>query len=325
MEQSIPNKRNSFINLIKNSRAFALLIIIAVILLVVSLIYPKTFGTWENFSTILLNMSAESMILIAMTILLISGEIDLSLGSIMVLGAITCGMLMIRYDIPIYLSILITLSISLIIGLINGLIVAKLQVTSFIATLATGMIYLGIAIKLAGTGWTNFPDQLFKALGQEKLFSLQLPVYYMIIAVALFAFLIARTRYFRQYYYIGGNQKAAGLSGINIVKSKIVAFMLAALLSSISGIISAMRFNSAIPSVGAGVELRAVTAAVVGGVSFTGGSGTILGAAFGALFIAVLNNALAAAKVSPDLQYCVTGVVLILAIVTNIVASKKKQ
>jgi ribose transport system permease protein len=270
-------------------------------------------------------MSAEAMILIAMTLLLINGEIDLSLGSIMVLGAIFCGMLMIRYNAPMWVAILAPLALSLLLGWINGVIVAKLQVTSFIATLATGMIYLGVAIKLAGTGWTNFPDPMFQTLGQARMLTLQLPVYYMIVVVAIFAFLVARTRYFRQYYYIGGNQKAASLTGINISRTKIVAFMLAAFLSCIAGIVSAMRFNSAIPSVGAGVELRAVTAAVVGGVSFTGGAGTVLGAAFGALFISVLNNALTAVKVSPDLQYCVTGVVLILAIVIDIAASKKKR
>lgn len=318
-------KRFSFLAFIKKSRALVLFIIILLIFLVVALLLPDTFGTWDNVTTILLNMSAESMILVVMTLLLISGEIDLSLGSIMVFGAVFCGMLMIRYNMPMYLSVLIPIIMSLVVGFINGFIVSKLQVTSFIATLATGMIYLGIAIKLAGTGWTNFPDPLFQALGQHRFLTLQLPVYYMIIIVALFSFFVARTRYFRQYYYIGGNQKAASLSGINIVKTKIVAFMLAALLSCTAGIVSAMRFNSAIPSVGAGVELRAVTAAVVGGVSFTGGSGTVIGAAFGALFIAVLNNALAALKVSPDLQYCVTGVVLILAIVLDILASKKKR
>jgi ribose transport system permease protein len=318
-------KKKSFISVIKNSRALALLIVIAILYLIISLILPETFGTWENFTTILLNMSAEVMILIAMTLLLISGEIDLSLGSIMVLGAIFCGMLMIRYKAPMWLAILAPLAMSLLLGLLNGVIVAKLQVTSFIATLATGMIYLGIAIKLAGTGWTNFPDPMFQMLGQARLLTLQLPVYYMIIAVAVSAFLLARTRYFRQYYYIGGNQKAASLTGINISRTKIVAYMLAALLSCVAGLISAMRFNSAIPSVGAGVEMRAVTAAVVGGVSFTGGSGTVLGAAVGALFIAVLNNALTAVKVSPDLQNCITGVVLILAIVIDIAVSKKKS
>lgn len=323
MENTV--KRETFISLVKKSRALALLIVIAVLYLIVSLILPETFGTWDNFATILLNMSAESMILVAMTLLLINGEIDLSLGSIMVLGAIFCGMLMIRYNAPMWLAILAPLAMSLLLGLINGFIVAKLQVTSFIATLATGMIYLGVAIKLAGTGWTNFPDPMFQTLGQARVLTLQLPVYYMIAAIVIFAFFVARTRYFRQYYYIGGNQKAASLTGINISRTKIVAYMLAALLSCIAGIVSAMRFNSAMPSVGAGVELRAVTAAVVGGVSFTGGSGTVLGAAFGALFIAVLNNALTAVKVSPDLQYCVTGVVLILAIVIDIAASKKKR
>ena len=147
----------------------------------------------------------------------------------------------------------------------------------------------------------------------------------MIAVIAIFAYLVGRTRYFRQLYYIGDNQKAAELSGINVARVKITAFMLSAVLACLGGIITAMRFNSSMPSVGTGVELRAVTAAVIGGVSFTGGTGTVFGAAMGALFIAVLNNALTAAQVSPDLQYVVTGIVLILAIVLDIAIAKREK
>jgi ribose transport system permease protein len=318
-------KKSSFLSFISTQRALALFILITIISLLFSFVFPTTFGTFSNFSIILLNMSSEIMIVIAITIVLIQGEIDLSLGSNMVLGAILCGRLMIVNDLPMIFAIIISLIVCMACGFINGLIVAKLNVVSFIGTLATGMIFLGFAVILSGTGWTDFPDKLFKALGQTKIMGIQMPVIYMIVALIIFAFLVSSTRYFRQYYYIGANQKAAKLSGINISKVKITTFVIAGCLAGIGGIITAMRFNTAIPNVGAGVELRAVTAAVIGGVSFAGGSGTVAGAAMGALFIAVLSNALTIAKLPPDLQPSITGVILITAIIIDIIVTKKNK
>ncbi len=318
-------KKYNFLKFISTQRALALLILVIAFCLLFSFIFPSTFGTYENFALILLNMSAEIMILLAISIVLIQAEIDLSLGSVMVLGAIICGRLMIYDKVPSGIAIAIALVLCMVCGLINGLIVAKLGVVSFIATLATGMIFLGLATILSGTGWTDFPDAAFKALGQTKVLGIQMPVFYMIIAIVIFAILFANTRYFRQLYYIGANQKSAELSGINISRVKITTFIIGSFLAALGGIISAMRFNTVLLNMGTGVELRAVTAAVMGGVSFTGGTGTITGAAMGALFIAVLNNALTIANVPPDLQPCITGTILICAIVLDIVVSKKNK
>lgn len=318
-------KKYRFVRFITGQRALALFIMIIAFCLIFSLVFPSTFGTYGNFALILLNMSAEIMILLAITTVLIHSEIDLSLGSVMVLGAIICGRLMIYNNVPSGIAIILSLMLCMVCGFINGIIVAKLNVASFIATLATGMIYLGLATILSGTGWTDFPDKVFKAMGQTKVIGIQLPVFYMIVIVIVFAILMSNTRYFRQLYYIGANQKSAELSGINISKVKITTFVIASFLAALGGIVSAMRFNSAIPNVGTGVELRAVTAAVIGGVSFTGGKGSVAGAAMGALFIAVLNNALTIAKIPPDLQPCITGVILICAIVLDIVVTKKNN
>ncbi len=324
MNELTHTRGGAILSFIATKRAVALLIMVIAFCLVFSIAFPETFGTFGNFSTIFLNLSAEALIVVALTPILISGEIDLSLGSMMVFGGIFCGRLMLLNKMNMWLAIFLSLAVALVCGFINGFIVARLGVVSFIATLATGMIYLGIAIMLAGTGWTDFPDPMFQAMGRLRVLGLQLPVYYMAAVFIVFALLLARTRYFRQLYYIGGNIKAADLSGINVPQVKIVAYVLAALLACFAGIVSAMRFNSAMTSVGTGVEMRAVTAAVIGGVSFTGGSGTMVGAAMGALFIACLNNALTIAGVSPNLQDVLTGVILILAIVADMTLSKKK-
>ena len=313
------------VSFIAKNRAVSLLILIVVVCIVFQIILPQTFGTFSNYALILLNMSAESMILIAIVLVLIMGDIDLSLGALMVLGGILTGRLMIVNEMNMWLAIAISLCVGLVCGLINGFIIAKLGVTAFIATLATSMIYLGIAVILAGTGWTNFPDPLFKALGQNRIAGIQLPVFYMVVMVIIFSLLIGGTRFFRQLYYIGGNMKSAELSGINIIRVKIVIFAISSFLGCLGGIITAMRFNASMPNIGAGVEMRAVTAAVIGGVSFTGGTGTLPGAAMGALFVALLNNILTVVGVSPNTQFSVTGVVLILAIVIDIMITRREK
>ncbi|HWR22127.1 MAG TPA: ABC transporter permease [Feifaniaceae bacterium] len=318
-------KESYFLSFIAKQRAIALLALIVLMCLAFGIAMPETFGTYDNFALILLNMSSEAMVLIAISLVLIMGEIDLSLGANMVLGGIITGRLMIVAGMNMWLAMAIALVISMACGALNGFIVAKLGVAAFIATLGTSMIYLGIAILLAGTGWTDFPDATFKAMGQTKVLGLQMPVFYMAVMIVIFAILVSKTRYFRQIYYIGGNATAADLSGINIVKTKIVMYMIANMLACLGGIFAAMRFNSALPSVGAGVEMRAVTACVIGGISFTGGTGTLAGAAMGALFISTLSNLLTSIGVSPNVQYCITGIVLILAIVLDISVSKKQK
>ncbi len=325
MERSKKKGSYSFFQFIIEKRALALFMLILAFCLAFSLIYPSTFGTFSNFSGILLNMSAEGLIVVAIVPLLIVGEIDLSLGSIMVLGSVLCGRLMIQDGLHMWLAILISLAVAVLCGLINGLIVARIKVVSFIATLAMGMIYLGIAVMLAGVGWTDFPDPLFKKLGTGRLFGIQYSVYYILVAFIVTSILLSGTKYFRRLYYIGGNPKAAELSGINIAATKLFAYGMSGAMACISGIIAAMRFNSALTNIGTGVEMRAVTAAVIGGVAFSGGSGTMAGAAMGALFVACLNNALTIAGVSQNMQSVATGIVLILAIVLDVILNRQKE
>jgi ribose transport system permease protein len=310
--------------LLSKYRVVALLGVIGIYSILFGFIFPATYPTYGNVSKVLMSMSVEAFIVVGMAVVLIGGEIDLSLGSNMALSGIICCYLIKFAEINVALAILITLVFSLVLGLINGFIVAKLGVNSFITTLATGLIYQGAAVWLAGPGLSDFP-KYFQAIGQKLFLHFQLPVWYTLVIIAVFTYLMSNTRFFRQYYYIGGNVKAAILSGINIEKMKIIAFVVASLLASIAGIISAARFNSAMTAVGGGSELRAVTAAVIGGVSFTGGTGSMIGAAVGALFISLLNNGLVIAGVEPYWQNVATGAVLILAIVIDILIVRKKS
>lgn len=320
IQKSILNQVADFII---TKRSLSLLATILILSLFFACSFPKTFGTYENLSKMLLNVSTQVIIVIAMSLLLISGEIDLSLGANMALSGIFCGYLLkiVGMDIP--WAILLTILLAVVMGLINGLIIARIGVNSFIATLAMGKIYLGLAVWLAGPGFTDFPKS-FNALAQNLLFMLQLPIWYSLVVVVSFAYLLSNTRFFRQYYYVGGNMKAAVLSGINIKNVKVIAYVVAACLASLAGIISAARFGSSMTNIGGNVELMAITAAVIGGVSFTGGVGAMSGAALGAIFIALLNNGLIIASIDPYWQPVVVGVVLVFAIIADVLLNKRK-
>ena len=298
------------------SRTLIVLFIIIFYGAIFSIIYPHTFFTIGNLTKILMSLSTEIFVVIGMGIILISGHLDLSLGANMALSGIICGSLIKTANMPMIPAIMITLLFAVIMGLINGTIVAIIKINPIISTLSTGFIFQGIAVWLAGPGFADFPIS-FQSFAQGKLFGLPLPIIYMLIISILCYFLLSKVRFFRKAYYIGGSLKAAELSGINIVRSKMVVFVLAAILASFAGIVSASRFNTAMSQVGSGVELRAITACIIGGISFSGGSGDVVGATLGALFIAILNNSLIIAGLEQYWQSIAIGTILIIAIVIN--------
>jgi ribose transport system permease protein len=248
--------------------------------------------------------------------------LDLSLGANMALAGILCGMLIKFAHFDMAAAIAVSLAASLLMGVINGYIVAYMGVNPLITTLATGFVFQGVAVWLAGPGFTDFPAS-FLGLGQSKFLGIQLPIWYMAIAAAVFHVLMTQFRFFRKFYFVGASKRAALMSGINARSAVFATFIIAAVFAGLGGIISASRFNSSMTSVGTGVELRAVTAAVIGGVSFTGGAGTVLGAVLGALFLAFVNNGLIILGIEPSWQNVVIGFVLILSIVIDVSLKKK--
>jgi ribose/xylose/arabinose/galactoside ABC-type transport system permease subunit len=309
--------------LFSQHRTLSILLIIAVYIAIFSIKYTDIFPTFYNFSAVLLALSIETIVVVAMTILLISGEIDLSVGWNMALAGIICTHLIVYEKQSILAAIVITLVISTLMGLLNGWLVAVIGVNSFITTLASGLVYYGLALKISGGSTiTHLPDT-FNVLGQKEFLKLQMPVWYAFIIVLVFAYLMTRTSTFKKYYYIGTNAKAAVLSGINVKKLKVMAFVISSLLASFAGIISAARFGNAMALVGQGMELKAITASVVGGVSFTGGVGTIFGAVVGEIFMALLNNGMIIAEVNAYWQQIIVGLVLLAAVVLDVMLVKK--
>ena len=307
-----------------NDRVFSLSITIGILILALSLIFPEQFATRDNFSQVLLNLSIDTIVAVGMMILLIGGMFDLSVGSIVAFSGGMAGYLMYYHDTPVVLAVLSALVGAGLIGFVNGWLIARVGINPMIQTLAMMGIVRGFALMLSGAGIQNFAWE-FLILGQSKLLGLQMPIWYMILIVVVCHFLVEKSSFFRRYYFIGGNEKAAMLSGIQVGKMKIWAFVIIALLAGIAGILLSSRLGAALSTSGRGLELRVITAVILGGASLSGGQGKILGAFLGALFMAIINNALIIGRVSGYWQEVILGIILILAVAIDQLLLKKAQ
>lgn len=304
-------------------REFALILVLVVIAIGMSIASP-VFFTKENIEAILLALSVEATIAVGMVILLISGGLDLSVGSTLGFTGVVTG-LALSAGVPAIPSIVLGLIAALAVGLVNGLLVAKLKINPFITTLGMSITIRGLLLVLAGgRAVLNLPAS-FTIIGQGRLFGIQYPIYIMLGLVILGDLLLRNTRFFRQNYYIGGNERAARLSGINVDRVKIINYCIVALLAGVAGLLITARFGSASVTVGTGIELRVITATIIGGASLSGGEGSVFGAFLGALFMGVLANALNLLGVDVYWQNFVTGVILIIAVVVDVINEQRKN
>lgn len=304
-------------------REFALIIVLLVFGFVMSLTSP-VFLTKQNIEAILLALSVEATIAVGMVNLLISGGLDLSVGSTLAFTGVVTG-LALNAGVPVVFSILLGLLAALGVGLANGLLVAKMRINPFIVTLGTNMAVRGLLLVLAqGRAVLNLPPE-FTIIGQGRLFGIQYPIYVMLTLVIIGDFLLRNTRFFRQNYYIGSNEKAARFSGINVDMVKVINYCIVALLAGVAGLMITARFGSASVTVGSGTELRVITATIIGGASLSGGEGSVLGAFLGALFMGILANALNLLGVDVYWQNLITGLILIGAVVIDVVNERRKN
>ncbi len=295
---------------IVEERIYSLLVLLLFVCIVASLVFPATFPTFENFSQILLNLSIDTIVAVGMMLLLISGAFDLSVGSVVAFAGCLTAFLLQTFGLPLPVAIGVGLLGSLFIGLVNGYLIAYKDINPMIQTLAMMGIVRGLALMLSGSGVQNLP-YWFNAIGQSKLLGIQMPIWYMLFTVLVFTVLLNKTVLFRQYYYIGGNEKAADLSGIRVKKMKMIGFIISATLAGVAGILLSSRLGAALPTMGRGLELRVITAVILGGASLSGGYGKIPGALLGALFMGIVANIMVIARVSGYWQEIILGVILI--------------
>lgn len=299
--------------------------IIAVLLImcvIVSLATDK-FLTASNLISVLRQISINAYIALAMTFIIILGHIDLSVGSIVAMsGTLTVG-LIVNQGLSVGLAILLGIVLGTLAGFISGLIVAVFHVPAFIITMAMMNICSGVAYVYSGGQSTRITDEFFIAIGTGYLFNvIPLPVVYMVILIAVFSFLLRKTKFGTYVYAIGGNREAARLSGVPILKVEIIVFTLSGLLSAFAGLVLCSRMYSGQPSVGDGYELNAISACVLGGTSMSGGKGHISGTVFGAMVIGIISNGLNLIGVSSYWQLIVKGLIIICAVLLD--AQKEK-
>lgn len=291
-------------------RIYSITILLIVIVAVASVAYPDTFPTFSNLRQIMLNMSIDTIVAVGMMILLIAGVFDLSVGSTVAFTGCLTSYLMYFYQLPVPMAITIGLLGAILIGLVNGYLVAYQSINPMIQTLAMMGIVRGLALMVSGSGIQGLP-YWFNAIGQSTLLGIQMPVWYMIITVLIFTFCFNKLIFFRRYYYIGGNEKAAELSGIRVRRMKMIGFVLSAFLAGVAGILLASRIGAALPTMGRGLELRVITAAILGGASLSGGYGKIPGALLGSLFMGIIANLMVLSRISGYWQEIILGTILI--------------
>ena len=304
------------------ARESILIVVILVFMAVMSVASPY-YLTWRNLEAVMMGLTVNGIVVIGMVILLISGGLDLSVGSSLAFSGVITGMLLNR-GVPVVPSILGGLAIAAFLGLVNGSLVAFISLNPFITTLGMMMAVRGAVLVVArGRAIINLPPE-FLAIGQNRFLGLQIPVYIFLVLVIVGDILLRNSRFFRQIYYVGGNENAAVLNGINVRLIKIVCYVIVACLAGLAGILLTARFGSASVTVGQGVEMGVITAAIIGGASLKGGEGSVLGAVLGAIFMSILANSLNLLGVDVYWQNLITGATLVFAIVLDQLNEKRK-
>ena len=294
-------------------RPLLLIALIIFLSIFMTIRYPEAFPHWDNFAAVLLDTAQNGILTVGMMILLVGGVFDLSVGSTLAFSGVVAGTLVKYAGVHPLLAFLAGVLTGLAVGAINGLVITKLRINALITTLAMQGILRGVTQLVASAGVANLP-QGFRPYGQTMFLGLQSPFWVMLIVALVAWFAMSRMRFFRQFYYIGSNPKAATLSGIKVDYIVLAGFTLMGGLAGLAGTMLASRLSNAVVLAGVGTELRSITAAILGGASLSGGMGTIPGAFLGVLFMSLIQNVLIIARVPVFWQSIVVGVVLLIAI-----------
>lgn len=326
-----PNARRTYIpgggqqrwaGIFRNQNILLLIVLIA-ISVTVTFVNPS-FLRMTNIISIFQQVSVLGILTMAMTLLLISGGIDLSIGMVMALSGVVISRI-VTDDGPIWLAIGAGLATATVCGLINGIIVSITKTMPLIITLGMSSVYFGIALIVSGGGFMNFSG-IFDPIGRTRIAGIFPSTLIFLFVVVIFTFILLNyTRFGRRIVAIGGNEENAYLSGIRVNRYKITVYTIGGLLAGIASIVLVSRLDSIVATAGTGYELSALTAAVIGGVTFEGGRGTIGGAFIGVILMGVIANAMTILSVDSYLQTAITGGIIVVAVILSNVAKMRRS
>jgi ribose/xylose/arabinose/galactoside ABC-type transport system permease subunit len=295
------------------------LVLCVIMILILSIFVPRYFYNSFNLSSLVAAVAPEGIIALGMMMLLIAGVFDLSVGSVMCLGGLVASMA-VTFGVPTPLAVLLGLSAGLLTGAVNGLLTEIAGVNPLITTI--GMMYMVrgvteiVLVSRGKAGYANFP-QSFKNLGQGTFLGVMYMFWVMLILLVFFTIYITMRKGGRRIYFIGGNESAALAMGIRKRKIRISLFILTGVLAALAGILVNARTGSANRYIGQNSHLNIIIACIIGGGSLAGGKGNMLGAIFGTLFLALLNNAFNLFEVNQHVQSLTTGTVLLAVVVID--------
>ena len=289
------------------------IVLVLVVLIVMFSVLSKNFLTKTNIINILRQVSVNGIIAVGMAIVLITGGIDLSVGSVAGIACVSTALLM-NAGVPWFIAIVLVLLISACAGLINGFSISQLGISPFIATLAMMTALRGCAYLLTGgLPVFGFPDDIL-FMGKGSVLGIPVPVIIMVTIFVISIIVMDKTKFGVYVYGVGGNEEATRLSGINVKKIKYMTYVISSVLSGLAGVILLARVNSGQPKAGDGYEMDAITSVVIGGISMSGGEGNMPFVIVGVLIMGVLSNGMVMLNIQDYTQQVVKGLVLLLAV-----------
>jgi len=290
-----------------------MLIVYLAMFVVVSITVPY-FLTVQNLIGLSLSVSMVGMLACTMLFCLAAGDFDLSIGSVVAFGGIVNAVMMVVMPGHIALPVLLSLAVCFLIGLFNGFVIARIGINALITTLATMQIVRGLGFIMSNGVAVGIANDAFYKVGNGTLLGVPFPIWVTLVSFLVFGFLLNGTVYGRNTLAIGGNKEAARLSGIDVDWTKMMIFSLQGLMAGAAGVILSSRITSGQPNASQGFELDVISACVLGGVSLSGGVGTIVGTLVGVLIMGTVQNVLNLLNVPTFYQYVVRGTVLLLAV-----------
>ena len=310
----------------KNSKATQTILAFAslILLIIIFSILSPHFFTYSNMTTILLATAVNGILAVGITFIIITGGIDLSIGTVMTFCSVMCAVFITNLGFPIIVGLLMSVVAGAICGFTNGVLIAKLKLPPFIATLGMMNVTRGLNLIISGTKPVYIDAEGFYDIAIGMTIGIPNGVLIFFISAIVAAFILSKTILGRYTFAIGSNEEAARLSGINTDRWKIGIYSMSGAFFGIAGIVMASRLSSAQPALGPGYEMDAIAAAVIGGASLSGGEGSILGTIIGAFIITVLTNGLRILSVPQEWQMVVTGLIVIGAVYMDIVRRRIK-